>query len=98
MPDTCTKYVPLGTVIMSPELGYDIQHNERLGKYVHECLARYRNCDWGETNDKGKAMNTAALQSGGMIVSDYESPVFHRIRFVTNYERSQTVIMYPHEY
>lgn len=87
----------LGQVVVTRTINNDIADDSKFAKEVHESLARYINCDWGEMSEDDKAMNDEAITSGDRIFAGYETSK-GKIWIITEWDRSATTILYPDEY
>lgn len=66
-------------------------------KLIHECLVRHTLGDWGELCDDDKAMNDAALDEAGYILSAY-TVKDTKIWIITDAGWKVTTILLPREY
>lgn len=61
-------------------------------------LARHVRGDWGELDDEDQASNEVALQTGGRLLSVYFSAKHEKFYIITEWDRSVTTVLLPHEY
>jgi hypothetical protein len=53
-------------------------------EYIHECVNRYINCDWGEMCDEDKALNDDAIKSGeDRIFASYHKDGMPKVWIIT---------------
>lgn len=97
----------LGELVMTKSINNRIANGDRqFAKFVLDSLEKYRNCEWGElTEDDKKANDNSVANGGDMILGAY---VYDKndtgflgegkIYIITEWDRSVTTILYPHEY
>lgn len=61
-------------------------------------LKRHASCDWGDLEIGDKARNERALARGDRLFSVYTSACGIRFYVVTEWDRSVTTVLLPHEY
>ena len=54
--------------------------------------------DWGELDAEDEAANDGALNTGGRIVSSYQSASGLKFLIITEWDRSATTILLPEDY
>lgn len=72
---------------------------EALTEYdIALALTCHRRGDWGEVSDGDRAANERALCEGDRLLSVYRSTRKVRFYVITEWDRSVTTILLPHEY
>ena len=61
-------------------------------------LVRHSAGDWGDVDDEDKASNEKALVAEGRIVSRYSLASGVPFYIITEWDRSVTTVLLPHEY
>lgn len=61
-------------------------------------LRRHHTGDWGDLDDQDAACNEVALETGERLLSVYTSRTHERFYVITEWDRSQTTVLLPHEY
>lgn len=80
---------------------YDLMDMEpEFRDFVLHSFARHFMCDWGEIAPKDKRRNDEAVLNGDRILSAYNYPDHEdwKIWIITEWDRSATTILFPHEY
>jgi len=67
-------------------------------KDVNFALARHITGDWGDLDPEDEATNDRALATEGRLFSVYYSSAHVRFYVITEWDRSVTTILLPHEY
>ncbi len=78
-----------------------MDENSDFYNFVMRCLARYFNKDWGDLTADDIESNNQALETGETrIMGSYDCPENEdwKIWIITEYDRSITTILFPHEY
>lgn len=86
----------LGFLVMTREVALR-RENKDFDKFVNDSIARYAQCDWGDTCDEDKKTNDAAIKDNDRILAvyKYENTT---IWIITECDRSVTTILFPSEY
>lgn len=92
-----THQFELGQVVTTAEIYEAMQEHRGFKLDVIEALLKYRNRDWGDTSDGDKEANDWALDNGDRLLAAYETGQ-GRIWIITEWDRSVTTILFPHEY
>ncbi len=61
-------------------------------------LTRHSECDWGDLERCDKASNDRALIDDGRLFSAYHSENGVKFYIITEWDRSVTTVLLPHEY
>jgi len=61
-------------------------------------LKRHLSADWGAVSAEDWQANNKALKEGTRLLSAYDLPTNHRVWVITEWDRSATTILFPHEY
>jgi hypothetical protein len=85
------------------QLGYvvatrEVHENESLADIMN-AIQRHANGDWGELDEHDKKLNDDAVKSGeDRILSKYTLSSGNQVYVITEWDRSVTTVLYPHEY
>ncbi len=77
--------------------GIDDLLRENIGASLRICLIRHQNGDWGNVPLDDKIENDKASRKGRRIMSEYlfcENVIW----IITEWDRSVTTVLLPHEY
>lgn len=85
-------------MFFTPQLYYDMNHNQKFHTYVHCCINRHQQGDWGDISTDDKQRNELAAIHHDRIVSAYENHLFRKIFIITECSDNVTTVLYPHEY
>jgi len=91
----------LGQLVMTRGIADLVEENAGFAKHVMRALQRYTSCDWGDLCEEDAQMNDSAIgPDGGRILAAYEHPEHSdwRLWVVTEWDRSVTTLLFPHEY
>lgn len=90
----------LGQIVMTGGIADRVSQDEAFAKFVAESLERHKRCDWGDMCDEDKKANDRAIGPEGpqRTFSAYKHEVHPKIWIITEWDRSVTTILYPHEY
>lgn len=89
----------LGRVVMTRGINDDIAENAEFAKDVLNSLRRYAAADFSDMEyEEDIQMNYDAIENGdNRILASYET-CEGKIYIITEWDRSYTTILYPHEY
>ena len=102
LPDVAGTF-ELGCLHMTSSVfGATCRHPD-FAAFVRASIARHHVCDWGDSYPDDAALNDAALQIGGRLLSVYKLPqgldsLESRIWIITELDRSSTTVLFPSEY
>lgn len=85
----------LGAVVITQGVDHLLRTN--IGANLSVYLMRHKNGDWGNMPIEDKISNDEATKTGGRIMSGYQF-CEKRIWIITEWDRSVTTILLPHEY
>ena len=95
----------LGQLVMTRAINDRVAKEEKFAKFIYDSLDKYKKCDWGELCEEDKQLNNEAVANGDRIVAAYiydKNDVSFmgegKIYIITEWDRSATTILYPHEY
>lgn len=88
----------MGRIVWTREVNDKIADDEAFAKFVLACMARHGNGDWGEMEPDDIEANNQALVDGGRILSAYVKEGLTKIWIITEWDRSVTTVLFPHEY
>lgn len=91
---------PLGNLVQTRGVASRRMTNPKFDEHVRKSLARYIDADWGDLDPDDKALNDEALDVGNRILAAYTSAEYpdFKIWIITEWDRSVTTILFPHEY
>lgn len=79
--------------------------NEEFNSFVFTSLTRHLSCDWGDIDPEDEQLNLESLSptNPGRLFSSYHFPQHTnlndwKIWIITEWDRSATTILFPHEY
>ena len=88
----------LGQTVMTSGVAIALSEDKEFKKFVQESFMKYCEADWGETCEEDKELNDQALKSGDRILAVYKKEGLETIWIITEWDRSVTTILFPHEY
>ncbi len=89
-----TKF-KLGTIVATRGV---MEHVKDDAGILFPYIARHATGDWGEICDEDKEVNAGALEHGMRLMSIYRLPDGEKIWIITEWDRSVTTVLFPHEY
>jgi len=104
---------PLGRTFVTRGVNYAMMaedHGEQFTAFVRECLDRHQTGDWGDLCEEDKEMNYNCVDEGGRMLSCYDIPkccisairpsswTDEKVWVITEWDRSETTVLYPSEY
>lgn len=94
-----TPKFDLGQIVMTASMAEEMDRDPVFYFFVTESLERYMQCDWGDTCENDKKSNDDALKNEDRILAVYIQPETDtKIWIITEWDRSVTTILFPHEY
>lgn len=91
------KKFELGFLVMTRAVALR-RENKDFDKFVINSIARYVQCDWGDTCDVDKKTNDYAVKNNERILAVYKYNDATTIWIITECDRSVTTILFPSEY
>jgi len=91
------KFKP-GQIMVTSSISEEIQEGNGLHLFVHACVSRHLDGDWGDACAEDKASNEAALKNGDRLFSVYKSEEFGVLWVVTESDRSVITCLRPEDY
>ena len=91
----------IGRLCASRGVADCMAENRGFERFVQDSLARYFQCDWGETTAADKRSNDEAVTVGDeRILAAYHYPGRSdlKIWIITEADRSATTVIFPSEY
>lgn len=88
----------LGQTVMTKGVAIAVNEDKEFRKFVQESFKKYCEADWGDTCEEDKELNDQALESGDRILAVYKKEGLETIWIITEWDRSATTILFPHEY
>jgi hypothetical protein len=86
---------PPGQIVVTAGVNELVQQG-RLNPSVY--LQRHFSGDWGDLDADDKRLNDAALEQGDRLLSSYQVTPDLKIWIITEWDRSVTTVLLPHEY
>lgn len=76
------------------------EENPEFSKFVNESFMRYIFGDWGDTCEEDAKQNDESAENGERILAVYKYPGNDELTIwiITEWDRSATTILFPHEY
>lgn len=87
----------LGFLVMTREVALR-RENKDFDKFINDSIARYAQCDWGDTCDEDKMTNDYAVKNNDRILAVYKYNDTTTIWIITEWNRSVTTVLFPSEY
>lgn len=89
----------LGKLVVTIGVDTKMKEDSLFRDFVHFSLNRYSQCDWGDTCDEDKQTADESLKDGERILAVYgHEKSDTKIWIITEWDRSVTTILFPHEY
>lgn len=90
----------LGQLVATCGVAAQMETDSVFFDFVNDSLRRYINCDWGVLDEEDKYLNDDAVKTGdSRILAAYIHPQTNeKIWIITEWDRSATTILFPHEY
>ena len=57
------KFSDLGTLVATVGVDELVKREESFNKFIHECLSRYLDEDWGDLDDEDIELNNNAIKN-----------------------------------
>lgn len=87
----------IGQAVVTRGVNEKLMESKPFAKFVAHSFCRHCNGDWGELCEEDKETNEYALKHGERLLSRYENGDLS-IYIITEWDRSVTTILFPHEY
>lgn len=88
----------LGPVFITRGVNEKMENEEPFVKFIGACLIKHSNGDWGDLCKEDKETNEYALRNGERLLSKYNFDKNTSIYIITEWNRSSTTVLFPHEY
>lgn len=89
----------LGELVMTSQINNDIADSTSFAKDITRALGKYINADFSDMEyDEDIQMNNDAIRNNDERVFATYNTCKGRIYIITEWDRSYTTILYPHEY
>lgn len=85
--------IEFGEILVSFEAESQLDHAD-----IDLAIDRHVRGDWGEMDSQSWAWNNSAAKNGYGVVSKHLDRSLKAFLVMTNAERSETIVMLPHEY
>lgn len=89
---------PLGETVVTMGVNDRMGNDQAFSWFVFEALRRYLQEDWGDTCPEDAKQNDYAVVHGEQILAVYKFDEETTIWIITEWDRSATTILFPHEY
>lgn len=86
----------LGQVVATDAVNNKMKFDPGFDKFVKISLGRFKGGDWGVLCDEDKAVSDQAAANGEMVMGAYVRDGVE-IWIITEWDRSTTTILFPHE-
>lgn len=94
-----TPKFELGQLVLTIGVDTKMKEDTLFRDFVQFSLDRYGQCDWGDTCDEDKQTADESLKNGERILAVYGHKESNtKIWIITEWDRSVTTILFPHEY
>lgn len=70
----------------------------QVGHTPARYIFRHSRGDWGDLPESDKALNDQALVDGERVLSSYTLTTGEKLWVITEWDRSSTTLLLPHEY
>ena len=88
----------LGKVVMTIAVHDKYRDDRTFATFVNRSLGRYIQSDWGDTYEEDREQNDISVAEGKRILAVYKYNDDTTIWIITEWDRSVTTILFPHEY
>lgn len=92
----------LGQIVMTAGVASKSESDKAFKHFVQKALGRYYECDWGDTCEEDCKENDFALENEERILAVYnyknDKDEDTTVWIITEWDRSATTILFPHEY
>lgn len=94
------KKFELGQVVATKGMSERMEKDIKFNAFIGKSFQRYMKFDWGDMEDEDKELNNKAVESGEeRILAVYIYPdTKEEVYIITEWDRSVTTILFPHEY
>lgn len=91
------KFQP-GELVVTSSIAEMMTENGKFGNFVVASYQRYLKCDWGDMCTEDKKLNKKSLKTNQSLHGVYRYSDDITIWIITEWDRSKTTILLPHEY
>lgn len=91
---------PLGNIVQTRGVAEYRMCIPKFNSFCRQCLNRHMSGDWGDLDPEDKVLNDDAVNGEDRILSAYNYADDHSLKIwiITEWDRSVTTILFPHEY
>jgi hypothetical protein len=89
--------INIGQLVASREVHHQMSKCALFSQFVNSSLSRHLSGDWGDCCSEDKQANERALNGSDRLFSVYINED-EKIWIITEWDRSVTTILFPHEY
>lgn len=94
-----SKKFELGQIAITSGVYGKMMDSILFQRFVEESLIKYMKCDWGCLSKSDKKASNDAVKNGNRIMGAYKDYIYDiTIWIITEWDRSVTTILFPHEY
>jgi len=86
----------LGQIVVTASIAEEMKGNPGFDHFVKHSLGRFKGGDWGVLCDEDKDSSDKAVMNGEMVMGAYAWKGIE-IWIITEWDRSVTTILFPHE-
>lgn len=87
----------LGQLIVTESVDARMRADHAFDAFVKTSLGQFKNCDWGTLCDEDKEMCNESVKRGDRMIMGSYKRNDEEIWIITEWDRSATTIMFPHE-
>lgn len=87
----------LGQLVVTDGVNAKMKTDQGFDTFVKTSLGRFKRCDWGTLCDEDKAECDKAVKNGDQMIMGAYTRDGEEIWIITEWDRSATTILFPHE-
>lgn len=89
----------MGRTVVTADVSEKMQGDPKFTTFVCVSLGRFSQADWGDLCDGDRQQNEDSLKNGERLMGVYIRPSTNeKIWIITEWDRSVTTVLFPHEY
>ena len=89
----------MGKLVVTAGIDEQMKNDSSFRGFVQMSIGRFSNGDWGNMDSEDKQQNEQGLKDGERLMGVYIRPgTDEKIWIITEWDRSVTTVLYPHEY
>ena len=86
-----------GQLLTTREVHYRMSKSAEFAQFINSSITRHVSGDWGDCCPEDSEANERALNGSDRIFSVY-SREDQKVWIITEWDRSATTVLFPHEY